>query len=328
MKAIIHPSWTKPTIFSYTTTHPPPSFQPSKCHKKSVLIEVHSAAINPVDYKLPKMAFGPVVGMDFCGRILEVGSDVTELQVGQNVYGIGHGTLAAQTIARARDVAVQPDHWTAVNCAALGVAYQSAFQALRRGEITPTLAVQRHVLIIGASGGCGIAGVQLCKAMGVTRIVGVCSSKNEMLVKEAGATEIVDYTDSKALEVFFQENKGTFDCVFDAATGSGKGEEYWTKSIPLLKTQNPTGIYVALNGSRWQWMRKMFGVPQKNQSILLVNGNRQDLENIVELMDRVEMKPVTNVMAFTEEGMEEAFGGLMGRRTRGKIVFQVKEEEK
>ena len=49
-----------------------------------------------------------------------------------------------------------------------------------------------------------------------------------------GATEVVDYTNQGELDSFFRDNEGKFDCVYDAATSSGDGEDYWDKSIALL----------------------------------------------------------------------------------------------
>ena len=51
-----------------------------------------------------------------------------------------------------------------------------------------------RVLVIGASGGCGISAIQLAKAMGAGDIVGVCSGKNAEFVKSQGATDVIDYT--------------------------------------------------------------------------------------------------------------------------------------
>ena len=103
-------------------------------------------------------------------------------------------------------------------------------------------------LIIGASGGCGLAGVQLAKALGASEIVGVCSGKNEQVVLDAGATSIVDYkktTLSKACE------DGHFDQVYDCATGSGKKENYFNEADALMKQG---GLLVTLNGGLGTWL--------------------------------------------------------------------------
>ena len=114
-----------------------------------------------------------------------------------------------------------------------------------------------RVLIIGAGGGCGLAGLQVARALGAKDIVGVCSGRNEALVREQGATEVVDYTKADVLEHYsdqegkvVEENK--FDVVYDCASGSGGGENYKEKSIALLKDE---GQYVAINGSLMMWLR-------------------------------------------------------------------------
>ena len=54
-----------------------------------------------------------------------------------------------------------------------------------------------------------------------------------------------------------------------------------------------------------------------------MNSNTADLELVVELLDRIGARPLTNIMTFDDEGLQEAFELLKSRRTRGKIVFEV-----
>ena len=82
---------------------------------------------------------------------------------------------------------------------------------------------------------CGLAAVQLAKAMDAGHIAGVCSGKNETIVKENGATEVVDYTKVDVVDHFDRQELKKFDIVFDAATNSGGGEDYREKSLKLLK---------------------------------------------------------------------------------------------
>ena len=323
-------------IISFTSDHPKPKFSEKK-NASEVLVEVQAAAINPIDYKLPRLFLGPVVGIDFCGKVTAIGSKVKDFAVGDIVYGVcSKGSLAEFTIAPADKIAKKPDDWTASEAAALPVAYGSTLQALRKGSIVPPEGEGRQskesCLVIGASGGCGLAAVQLCKAMSVPRIVAVCSAKNADLVRNAGATEFVDYTDEKGLTTFFSENAGLFDCVFDAATGSGKGEDYIEKSVQLLKRaedadggrkQNYIGKYVFLNGRPMDWARAFTGKEKPHQSLILAQLNTRDLESIPSLLDKVSAKPLLNVMPFSEDGVRDAFSLLQSRRARGKVVFDV-----
>jgi len=303
------------TLFS--KTQPEPNFSPSK-NSNEVLVNVKSAAINPVDYKLPRFVIGPVFGLDFSGIVEEIGDNVTNFKVGDAVYGHAHGSLAEKAVSSANKIAKKTDDLTFSEAAALPVAYVTALQGLRLGKVTEG----SSVLIIGASGGCGIAAIQLAKAMGAKRIIAICSGKNSQLVKETGATEVVDYTNESELQSFFATNKEIIQCVYDAATGSGHGEKYTNASMSLLLKD--VGEYVQLNGSAKVWTK---GVVLKNlpkhQHLILTDMNTADLEEVSLLLKKINAKPLMNIMPFTEEGLEEGFDLLKSRRAKGKIVFDI-----
>ena len=69
-----------------------------------ILISVKAAAINPVDYKLPSLILGRIVGLDFSGVVKSIGDDVTEFVVGDEVYGKVNGSLANYAIAKQEDI--------------------------------------------------------------------------------------------------------------------------------------------------------------------------------------------------------------------------------
>mmetsp|Transcript_27075 Transcript_27075/g.31983 ORF Transcript_27075/g.31983 Transcript_27075/m.31983 type:complete len:335 (+) Transcript_27075:76-1080(+) len=320
--------------FSFANNYAKPAYRSNKGNTNDVLIQIKSAGINPVDYKLPRALLGPVIGFDFCGTITDIGDQVEvdqNFKVGDLVFGNSlKGSVAEYSIAKANTIAKVPttSNWKPSECAALPVAYQSALQCLRRGGIIDTegtrLQSDKSVLVIGASGGCGIAGLQLCRAVGVSRIVAICSKKNEQLVKDMGATEVVNYTDLDELESFFRDNAAKLDVVYDAATSSGAGEDYWDRSIPLLKTENgDSGHYASLNGSRSKWIRKLTGREKDGQSLILMKANTKDLELIVSLLDRTGARPLVKIMPFNGDGLKQAFDELKGRRTTGKIVFDI-----
>jgi len=320
--------------FSVTDNYSKPAYYSSGKNTNDVLIKINAAAINPCDYKAPRALLGPVIGYDFCGTITDIGDQVEadqKLKVGDLVFGIcSKGSLAEYSIAKASVIAKAPttSNWKPSECAALPVAYQSALQCLRRGGIIDKecaqLQTDKAVLIIGASGGCGIAGLQLCRAVGVSRIVAICSKKNEQLVRDKGATEVVNYTDQDELESFYRDSVAKFDAVYDAATSSGAGEDYWDKSIPLLKTgDGGSGHYVTLNGSKSKWIRSLTGREKQDQSLIYMKPNTEDLELVVSLLDRTGARPLVNILPFNVDGLKEAFDGLKGRRTTGKIVFDV-----
>jgi NADPH:quinone reductase-like Zn-dependent oxidoreductase len=192
------------------------------------------------------------------------------------------------------------------------------------------------VLVIGASGGCGAAGVQLARAMGLGEIVGVCSARNAEFVQSLGATKIVDYaTHPKLIDAL---ERGSFDCVYDTATNSGAGEDYAAVSLELIK---PDRKVVAINGSAGMWMKWAFGIQRltdAQHALVVTDHSRTDLDAILDLMlpnrkvdpqgAQLAFVPVIDqVFPFTPAGMDQAFAKLQSRRARGKIVFDLDQRQ-
>ncbi|WP_421732467.1 NAD(P)-dependent alcohol dehydrogenase [Cellulomonas sp.] len=169
----------------------------------AVLVRVRAASLNARDWHLmrgdPYIArlspdFGrrgpkaPVRGSDFAGTVEAVGSDVTRLRPGDEVYGESDGALAEYVSAPERRVARKPAHLTFEQAAAMPLAATTALQGLR-GRVGPG----QSLLINGASGGVGTFAVQLAHAYGA-QVTGVCSTRNAELVRSLGADHVVDYT--------------------------------------------------------------------------------------------------------------------------------------
>ena len=291
------------------------------------LIKVKSAAINPVDYKIPKFIGGAGVSMDVSGVVERVGADVTDFKVGDEVFGRANvgsgatGALADYALVDKEEVAKKPEWMSFDEGAAIGVVYLTGIECLRKGDMEEG----STVMIIGASGGCGIAGIQLANAMGASRIVGICSGKNFEFVREMSGIkdekklELVDYTDDDMLSKFRENNAGQFDCIYDTATGSGHGEDYPGTMIKLLKEK--TGQYVMINGrAKHLWMAKM---NSQVNFVLTSRKSKDALEQIATLLESTGVKPHVNVISFDEKGVADGFEQLKGRRTKGKIVFKM-----
>jgi len=130
-----------------------------------------------------------VRGREVAGCVEAVGKDVTTLQPGDEVFGIGEGSFAEYTCARADKLAPKPERLTFEQAAAVPVSALAALQGLRdHGQ------VQRgqKVLIIGASGGVGTFAVQIAKAFGA-EVTGVCSTTKLDMVRSIGADRVIDY---------------------------------------------------------------------------------------------------------------------------------------
>ena len=131
----------------------------------------------------------PVLGLDLAGTVVAVGRQVTEFDVGDEVYGIGTGSYAEYAVAKATKLARRPDHITAEQAATLAISGATATQALF--DVGGAEAGQR-VLILGASGGVGSFAVQLAHAHGL-HVTGVASAAKADHVSGLGADVVLDY---------------------------------------------------------------------------------------------------------------------------------------
>ena len=337
MRAVIR-DWGK---LSFKNDYPIPSIG-----SHNVLVRIKAAAINPVDYKLPSIILGTVVASDFSGVIESVGVNVTKFAVGDEVYGKTNGSLADFCVAEVNDISLKPKNLSHSEAAAIPLTYLTSLQGLRDlGKLKKS----GRVLIIGASGGCGIAALQLSRSMGASDIVAVCSGKNSELVRSHGATEVIDYQQHDLLRYFQPGSSDSiddslkFDVIYDAATGSGAGEDYKSKSMKLLRNEEEDregGQYVAINGGPEIWIRQFIIGHKKQQNLVVYKfGNdSRDLEYLSKLAEdgweeetgnRKHLAPVVGtLLPLTPENVKNGFQILKSRRSIGKIVFDLAGEQR
>uniref|UniRef100_A0A7S1F9C0 Enoyl reductase (ER) domain-containing protein n=1 Tax=Noctiluca scintillans TaxID=2966 RepID=A0A7S1F9C0_NOCSC len=292
-----------------------------------VRVRVEAAAINPVDYKKPTIPVasrwlasdGAVVGIDVSGTIEEVGVAVTGFDVGDAVFGFASGSLAQYAICDSGKIAHKPHALSHVDAATLPTAAVTGYQGLRDNG----LKAGDQLLVLGASGGCGLAGVAIGKAMGAV-VTGVCSSRNEAVVVSAGADRVVDYTKPETLA-----SLRDFDMVYDTVTGSGTPSDpnYELQLRAALKAEKP---YVALNAGASDWLRvllsKITGLRRRLQrpfyDLVLTDQNGTDLEVLGKWAADGRLRlPVDKTFIFDAPSVTEAFDRLHSRRTVGKLVF-------
>ncbi len=169
-----------------------------------VLIEVVAAGLDRgvwhlmtgMPYLIRLMGYGltrpknPVPGMDVAGRVVQVGRDVTRFAVGDEVFGIGHGTFAEFAAAKESKLVHKPDNVSFEHAGVSAISGITALQALTK---VGHLEAGQHVLVIGASGGVGSFAVQLAHALGA-HVTGVASTAKLDAVRAMGADHVIDYT--------------------------------------------------------------------------------------------------------------------------------------
>ncbi len=195
-----------------------------------VLVRVHAAGVNPVDWKIRQgllkdfrpMQFPYTPGSDIAGVVEEVGPGVTAFQQGQAVFGQGsRGAYAEYTLASIEALAPKPQKLSFDEAATIPIGATTAWQGLfDHGG----LQTGQRALIQGAAGGVGMFAVQFAKWKGAY-VIGTTSSTNVDFVRSLGAEAVIDYT-SVSVERVIRD----VDLVLD--TVGGKVLEY---SLQALK---------------------------------------------------------------------------------------------
>jgi NADPH:quinone reductase len=199
MKAIIVREFGGPEVMKLEEV---PDLQPGPTQ---VVVRVHAAGVNPVDTYMrtgnyarkPVLPFTP--GLDAAGVVDRVGANVKRAKVGDRVYVVmpATGTYAQQVLCEESGVYSLPEHVSFKQGAAVHVPYATAFRALfhkahaRGGET---------VFVHGASGGVGIAAVQLARAAGLQVIGTASSDAGKKLVLAQGAHHVLDHSSPDSVE--------------------------------------------------------------------------------------------------------------------------------
>ncbi len=324
MKAIICPRYGSPDVLQLQeVTKPAP-------HDDEVLIRVHAASINSRDWRYMRsnpffirlkggflQPKNKILGGDFAGQVEAIGSRVTQLKSGDDVFGYlpsatGRGTFTEYVCAREKYISLKPANLTFEQAAAVPLAAMTALQSLRdKGNI---LAGQK-VLINGASGGVGTFAVQIAKAFGA-EVTAVCSTRNLEMVRSLGADHVIDYKKED-----FTKNGLKYDLIL-AANGYHPISDY-------LRALKPEGSYVVAGGSMLQLVqaasnKKSTRLSNQKTYTLTLEHNEKDLIFIKELLESGKIKPVVDACYLLSK-TSDAFWYFEKEHPRGKVVISMDE---
>ena len=304
-----------------------------------LLVKVRAAGLNPSNFKVnpSKIPFyrhtnggHHAIGYDVEGTILSVGShaDCEIFKPDQHVYGFASsGSIAEYAVVACARAGRSPKSLTPVESGGLPVVALTSLEAWDRTH----LKAGDHVLVIGASGGCGTFGVSIAKARHAT-VTGICSTKNVELVKGLGADVVVDYTQQTQMNALIQGGR-QFDIIYDTVSSfAPEDPDYEPTMRPLLKTG---GKYVAINGYPLDWTRAIWekilfnpffnvSIQRKDYDLFLLTPTSQKLHVLATMIDsgQVAKTVVDTVYPLTEETLNEAFALIKSRRVVGKIIFE------
>ena len=189
-----------------------------------VIVEIRACALNFPDVlmiegkyqSLPSFPFTP--GGEFAGVVSEVADDVQNWQVGDEVFGAcGHGAMAEHICISAKSLRAKPQSMGFAQASGISTTYGTSYYALKQRA---NLQAGETLLVLGAAGGVGLAAVELGKAMGARVIAAASSPEKLQIAQQAGADDLIDYSDGELKEKVkaLTEGKGA-NVIYDPVGG-------------------------------------------------------------------------------------------------------------
>jgi len=285
MKAIVRERFGGPEVLTLKTVERP-SAEPGE-----VLVRVRASSVSIGDWfwltgtpRIMRLASGlirprdPILGRDVAGVIEAVGSDVTTLEPGDEVYGeIPFGAHAEYVVAPADLFARKPTNLGFAEAAAVPLAGVTALQGLRdAGGIKSG----QRVLINGASGAVGTFAVQVAGSFGA-HVTAVCSADSAELIRSLGADDVIDYRTTD-----FTAGEDRYDLIFDLAGSQPVGR--------CRKVLTPTGTYVASTSNLAVLLRAgLTSVIARGQvKVFAAKESKADLEALTDLIEQGAINPI------------------------------------
>jgi NADPH:quinone reductase-like Zn-dependent oxidoreductase len=264
-----------------------------------------------MDERLTK-AVNTILGADVAGTVEAVGSSVTELKPGDEVFGVAPGAFAEYACNGASKFALKPVRISFEQAAAVPVAAFTALQGLRdKGKIQSG----QKVAISGASGGVGTFAVQIAKSFG-TEVTAVCSTRNLEMARSIGADHVIDYKRED-----FTKNGQRYDLIL-AVNG-------YHPILDYRKALKPGGICVVTGGTLRQALQAMLFGPlvsriggRKIGFQGIATTPKQDLLTLRDLLETRKIVPVID-RRYPLSDVSEAFRYLVDEHARGKVVITV-----
>ena len=317
MRAVVHHTYGPPEVQRIEdVAQPVPD-------DDQVLVRVHAATVSRSDcgfrsgtpfitrfftgLRRPKR---PILGMEFAGVVEDVGAAVEEFAAGDAVFGIkGAGAHAGfLCIRESGPIAHKPDRLSFEEAAAVSDGACTALGCLRQGK----LQAGQRILVYGASGSIGTAGVQLAKHFGA-HVTAVCNTKNLELVRSLGADEVIDYTAED-----FTKRDETYHVIFDAA-----GKASFRHCRRSLK---PGGFHIATDGFQnlgwalWTWM-----IGNKRLKVAVARYKKQDVVWLKDLLEAGDYRAVID-RTYPLDDVVEASRYVETHQKTGNVVLSVAHE--
>jgi len=321
MKAIVHTKYGPPDVLQFKEVEKPTP------KDGEILVKIQAASVNTLDLAmrgpfLARIITGglrkpkdPRLGADIAGRVEAVGTNVTQFQPGDEVFGAYKGGFAEYVSVPENRVALKPANSSFEEAAAAPIAALTALQGLRdTGQIQPG----QKVLIHGASGGVGTFAVQIAKAFGA-EVTAVCSTLNVDLARSIGADQVIDYTQED-----FTKSGETYDVIFDVV-----GKSSFSRSVKLLTL---TGHYLLGNPRLSQRVRGRWISRRSSKKVIpwkarAASEYTEDCNFLTELIEAGKIQSVID-RCYPLEQSAEAHRYVDTGHKKGNVVITVAQKNK
>jgi len=303
-----------------------------------VLIEIHAASLNQIDFKLVHGALKRIskyklprpIGFDASGVVIAAGAGTAKFRPGDAVYARASrdsiGTFAEQIALSEKFVALKPAMISHAQAASLPLVALTTLQGFGRAGAR----AGQRILIHAGSGGVGTFAVQYARYLGLD-VTSTTSSKNADLVKSLGANRVIAYDRENYLE-----QGGDYDIVYDTLGGAF--------TIDAFKVVKRGGVVISLSGppdrdfarregagwlvrmAVWLMGRKVYAASRQagaDYCWFFTESNGDQLREIAALLEAGAIKPVID-REFAFEQLPAALSYLEAGRARGKVVLKVR----
>ncbi len=313
MRAVVHDRYGPPEVLRLEDVERPVPAD------GEVLIKIHATTVNRTDcglrsaeYFVSRFVTGlrrpkrKILGMELAGEVEAVGAGVTEFEVGDEVFGVkGSGAHAEFVCMReGAPLAHKPSGMSFEEAAAVCDGVALALACLRKaGSLTG-----RRILVYGASGSVGTAGVQLAGSLGAAEVTAVCNTKNLELVRSLGADRVIDYTQED-----FTRNGETYDVIFDAV-----GKHSFRRCRRSLR---PGGMYVTTDPG-FMWHVFPLALVSRRVAMGITKYSKEDVLFLKELIDAGKYRAVID-RRYTLEDVHEATRYVETGQKTGNVVLIV-----
>ena len=300
--------------------------------KGEVLLDVHAAGVNFPDTLIiegkyqfkPPFPFSP--GGEAAGVVAAVGEKISHLKVGDRVMALtGWGSFAEQVAVSGQNVLPIPTEMDFTTAAAFSMTYGTSMHALKqRANLQPG----ETLLVLGASGGVGLAAVEIGKAMGARVIAAASTNEKLEIARKAGADELINYSEASLRERLKELTDGQgVDVIYDPVGGKLFEEAFrsiaWNGrmlvvgfaaggEIPALPANLPLLKGAALIGVFW-------GAFAQRQP----QDNAANFKQLFAWYAEGKLRPLVS-QTFALEQAAEAIDTLGQRKAVGKLVVKVR----